>query len=1283
MTEYSELAEVSKTPFLDKFAINLTQKYRDKREVAVLIGRDKEVREITEILTKKNKPNVALTGKAGVGKAIPNNTIIPTPDGFKRFSDLKVGDYVFDRLGRPTKITGVYPQGKRSVYQINLSDGRSALSDIEHLWTTFDKSGNLETLTLKEIRDTYEYSVDKEFRYSIPSNGAVEFNLSSIDNAHHIGAEFVKDGKLENDKLKTSDVKTRLNFLTGMIESGKSKQQKNKIVFSSENESVRNTFIYFAKSLGFVAYITDNNCIIDLLESNKEIPSVYIESVVDMKKTVPMTCIMVENEEHLFLMNDFIVTHNTQIVEGLASNIATGNVVGKLKDVDIWEVDLALLTSKDESDGGFQFRFKSLINEAIASKGKIILFIDEMHTIISSGAKKGGLDGSNILKPALARGDIRMIGATTFDEYRIIKKDPAFQRRFIELKIFEPSRDDSVEIVRALKRGFEVYHEINIDDSALTAAVDLTIRFMPARSLPDKAIDILDQASAALRLNLETLPPELELEQNRIVKLKLDLKNASPQNQSKMEDEIKSLESNLDKKLKQIELQRQILSKMKTYRYEIEQVLKEYNLEKDSPNPDRDKLSRLLNDLEERENELSRFKKSYKNNNPLVNDTLYKSDIQQSIATITGIPVTEMSKSEREKIIHLDDDLHSRVIGQDKAVSAVSYSIMRNRLGIGLPNQPVFVGLFLGVSGTGKRIPDSTPIPVYDKDGIVFWKKNGDLKVGDYVYNRLGKPAMVSGIYNKNVSEAWKVNFSDGTHILCDKEHLWQFKEVNGGNWIVGDTLEIIHGMSLGKEYTIPVSEPIYRDELKLNDKPWDYGLSLSKLAKPVILDEYKNASINQRWEFIAGVFDNSDVKTDMNRIILKHQSVGFLSDLLEVVNSLGVRGTITGNSLVLRVNKYTALQFFKFNKSIVKNFKTKLEKINENELLITSITKTEVKVPMTCIMVDDPEHLYIAGKNYIVTHNTELVKALADKYFGDEKAMLRLDMGSFQSKGSIARLIGSNPGESSYDESGGELTEWVKNNPYSIILMDEAEKAFPGVWDVMLPVFDEGVLTDASGEIVNFKNNIIIMTSNIGSALIAREYDTETHRVSRTAMDSINAMLRNPNPEKGGGGFKPEFMNRVDEVVIFGKLNKLELESIATLKLKSLAKRLKETRNINLVFGEKILPLIPIKGEEGIKTIDVSKFIVDKLSYDELKLGARPIDRHITSEIEDRLVDMLLMEDVPDGSNIYIHMEYDKTKSSTYINDLGDRVPTPPIIKMEVIESDEYQALIPFDPTK
>lgn len=699
----------------------------------------------------------------------------------------------------------------------------------------------------------------------------------------------------------------------------------------------------------------------------------------------------------------------TALIEGLAQNIVRGEVVENLKDTEIFIVDLASLTSKATDDGGFQSRMKGLIADIEKLDGKVIPFIDEFHTIMGAGDDNGSLDAANILKPALARGTLHMIGATTLWEYhKYLEKDGAITRRFGRVNLLEPTKEDTIEILRGRRRSLEIYHGVTITDAAIKKAVELSMQYITDQYLPDKAIDILDLAGASTKLDIESMPEDLASLQNNIARIKRDIDlETNYKTIGLYKTKLLQLEKNFAQQKKKWDVQRSVLDRFKEKRQEIEHLYSE--VRKHDPNNLPDDMIKIRDEIiPQKENELDILKQDYRALNPSINDEISTDTIMKVVANKTKIPLSQLSESEMSRMRGLEKQLHKRLIGQDKAVSSLAYSIKRSRLGLGDPGKPIGTFLFLGPTGVGK----------------------------------------------------------------------------------------------------------------------------------------------------------------------------------------------------------------------------------------------------------------------------TELVKALAENLFGDENAMIRIDMGSFKGKQSVSRLIGSDPGTTGF-EDGGALTEFVKNNPYSVVLLDEAEKADPSIWDVMLSVFDDGEITDSSGTLINFKNTVIIMTSNLGSREILRGIDTETGDLTKHTKESVMALLRNDNPETGGRGFKPEFINRLNAIITFLPLTVDEEEQIAVLKLRKLAKQTLRSRNIRLVFSKTRTEVLK---ENSVPRLNLAYHLAHQLTYEDLKMGGRPIEKLIREEIEDKIVDLLLDEGLPDGSNIYIKVTY-PPGSPTYIGSDGQERPQEPIIQMSAVSDEEYDALIIDDP--
>ena len=623
----------------------------------------------------------------------------------------------------------------------------------------------------------------------------------------------------------------------------------------------------------------------------------------------------------------------TAIAEGLAQRIVKGDVPENLKDRTVFSLDMGALVAGAKYRGEFEERLKSVLNEVKKSEGKIILFIDELHTIVGAGKTDGAMDAGNLLKPMLARGELHCIGATTLDEYReYIEKDPALERRFQPVMVNEPTVEDTISILRGLKERYEVFHGVKIQDAALIAAATLSDRYITDRFLPDKAIDLVDEACAMVKTELDSMPAELDEMNHRITQLQIEeasLKKEtdelSKQRLTALEKEMAELRDSFNSKKAQWENEKNTVNKVQSLRADVESTKAE--IEKATRTGDYakagelqyGKLPNLQKQLEEEEKIADAKKES-----SLLRDRVTDEEIARIVARWTGIPVAKLVEGEREKLLRLPDVLHQRVIGQDEAVQKVADAILRSRAGIANPNRPIGSFLFLGPTGVGK----------------------------------------------------------------------------------------------------------------------------------------------------------------------------------------------------------------------------------------------------------------------------TELAKALAQSLFDDEKNMVRIDMTEYMEKFSVSRLIGAPPGYVGYEE-GGQLTEAVRRHPYSVVLFDEVEKAHPDVFNILLQVLDDGRITDSQGRTVDFKNTVIILTSNLGSDLILEDLEKSRaegkNELSDEARNAIDQLLKRQ--------FRPEFLNRLDDIVYYKSLTKQEIGSIVDLMLTDLRKRLAD-KQLNLVVTEA-----------------AKNSIIDG-GYDPI-YGARPLKRYIQSHVE------------------------------------------------------------------
>ena len=646
----------------------------------------------------------------------------------------------------------------------------------------------------------------------------------------------------------------------------------------------------------------------------------------------------------------------TAIAEGLALRIVRGDVPEGLKDCTIFSLDMGSLVAGAKYRGEFEERLKAVLQEVKKSEGKIILFIDEIHTIVGAGKTDGAMDAGNLLKPMLARGELHCIGATTLNEYRqYIEKDQALERRFQPVMVDEPSVEDTISILRGLKERYEVYHGVKIADNALIAAATLSHRYISDRFLPDKAIDLIDEACSMIKTEMESMPTELDEISRKIMQLEIEetalSKETDEMSKQRLQDiqkEKAELKTKFDSMKAKWENEKQSIGKVQKLREEIEKVNSQ--IEQAERNYELNKAAELkygkLPELKKQlEVEEEKAEKEKNDDNSLLRNKVTEDEITKIISRWTGIPVAKLMEGEREKLLHLSDILHKRVIGQNEAVEKVSEAIIRSRAGISDPRRPIGSFLFLGPTGVGK----------------------------------------------------------------------------------------------------------------------------------------------------------------------------------------------------------------------------------------------------------------------------TELAKALAESLFDDEHNIVRIDMSEYMEKYSVSRLIGAPPGYVGYEE-GGQLTEAVRRKPYSVVLFDEIEKAHPDVFNILLQVLDDGRITDSQGRTVDFKNTIIILTSNLGSEYIL-EGIGENGEISEEAQDKVNTLLKQ--------SFRPEFLNRLDEIVFYKPLKKAEISKILDLLIIDLEKRL-EDKHIHLEL-----------------TDSAKNYLIDN-GYDEI-YGARPLKRFVQKKLETLIAKKILTQEILPNSTVTVDCKNDE----------------------------------------
>ncbi len=1053
---------------LARFGIDLTELAR-RGKLDPVIGRDEEIRRVVQVLSRKTKNNPVLIGEPGVGKAQPLGARIKTPAGWTTMGEIEVGDLVSTPDGGTARVTGVFPQGKKLIYRVHFKDGKWADACGEHLWKVFgphlgtDKrrckswkvittgelgerlnrtrarwktpvvrpveeeaqellpldayllgvligdgnfSGNQVRVSSSdpEILDRLRTALGPDFELKPSLSRPYDYRIvMSATNPRRRGRRSlaVRDhrvvacleelglfGKQAHDKFipevyKRAPLAHRYAFVRGLLDSDGHVTKTGSISLSTTSLQLardaqeviwslgglaaireKQTFYHYAgeRRAGRVSYTVkirhpEPGQLLSLERKRQRLPRNYqyrnnLKNRVvriEPRGEAEARCILIDHLDHLYITDNYVVTHNTAIVEGLAQRIVRGDVPEGLKDKRIVALDMGALIAGAKFRGEFEERLKAVLKEVKEAEGAIVLFIDELHTVVGAGNAEGAMDAGNLLKPMLARGELHCIGATTLDEYRKhVEKDAALERRFQPVTVGQPTVEDTISILRGLKSRYEAHHKVTLKDAALVAAAALSNRYISDRFLPDKAIDLVDEAAAKLRTEIDSVPAALDEVHRRVMQLEIERVSlakekdaASRERLARLEQELEGLRARETELRRQWDEEKKETQRLGELRERLDQMQKE--LEQARGRNDWEAASRLqYGEIPalERELKVLEVAPGLDEKSHLVKQEVDEEDIAEVVSRWTGIPVTKLLQGEMQKLLQLPEELHRRVIGQDEAVAAVADAVIRARSGLKDPNRPIGSFLFLGPTGVGK----------------------------------------------------------------------------------------------------------------------------------------------------------------------------------------------------------------------------------------------------------------------------TELARALAEFLFDDERAMVRLDMSEYQEKHTVARLLGAPPGYVGYEE-GGQLTEAVRRRPYCVILFDEIEKAHADVFNVLLQLLDDGRLTDGQGRTVDFRNTIVIMTSNVGSPRILDFQGSFGGAGYERMKEAVLEELRRV--------FRPEFLNRVDEVVVFHALTKEHLKRIVDIQLGRLGKRLAE-RHITL------------------ELTDAAKEHLVRAGHDPA-YGARPLKRTIQREVETELAKRVLRGEVRDGQAVVV----------------------------------------------
>lgn len=1259
-----------------------------------LVGRQREMQQLMAAMSRPELCNAILLAEAGSGKALDNDTDIPVADkrGYVKIKDLRVGDKVFDESGKPTTVLGVYPQGMKSAYKVILSDGTSVVCNDEHLWAARTRYAHYEnaeyqTLTLREMLDygIIRQSSDNNMKsWYIPMSAAVERDSKQFPIHPYVMGALIGDGCLSTNKksgleFSSSDeaVVNRIADLIGAKSAVFTKSDNHTWVFERKDPAIssRGTDIKYVQ-MHELADLGDFDCVFNTKSINRRIPAEYmlgsieqrfellrglmdtdgtvtgndrvnckfatgskglaedvvelvtslgmratiteetrdnknteycvhiscrddeksrlfwldkhkdkisrwtrsdkkfnkhyddiaIADVVDLGYETEMTCIYVDSPNHLFqCTRNYIVTHNTALVQG---------TMAKDTDRAYLEVDLPRMISNLKNENEMADKLKQLFNEVEQyrkSEGKeVVLFIDEFHQIVQLSPA-----AVEVLKPLLAdsgtRG-IRVIAATTYIEFQqYIASNLPLVERLQRINLAPPNRETVVSILRGMAERYGVGDQFKTD-SMFDAIYDYTNRYIPANAQPRKSILMLDSMIGWHRLTGKPI----------------DMK--------------------------------------------------------------------------------------------MLADVIYETE---------GINIAFRVDATKIKA-----ELDKKVLSQSFATTAIENRLQICCADLNNKNKPMSSFLFTGSTGVGKAVDVDTPIPVYTEDGSVAWKRNGDLKIGDYVFNREGKPVPITGVYPQGVLDVYEVELTDGRKIRCNGEHIWTYKSRFGNgakNWRNATTTELMEkyqnkyyneGRTAHNiKFVIPMNQPVQWAERRYKLHPYVLGAALgngclkescfivssadedviARISELIGADRYENnvhnynwhfyvnglsdtshrryqtndvlsevpeligvrsgekfipciyktGSIEQRWELIRGLFDTDgtiDNSSSRYNVSYSTSSKRLAYDIQEVLYSLGVSSSVSCHHRDGKSDEYDIhVKIGNSNKSKLfwvprkKNIAIEAAKVDEGKqrvkkfgdvIGIRDIRKLDEQAEMLCIMVDDPEHLYQAG-DFIVTHNTETAKSLAEILFEDDRCLVRMDMTEYALPESLERFR-------------EELTRAVWTRPYSIVLLDEIEKSCAPVTRLLLQVLDDGRLLDKNNREVTFKNAYIIVTTNAGSEIYKTiaQYNVDDTG-SGKMMEKYEALIKESiKGTTGGGKFPPELLGRIDCLVPFQPLSEQTMMNICKMRLEKLKKEILKKHRITTFYDKRLIDYI----------------VKDKMTTDSDAGGARAIvsriDREITMEI-------------------------------------------------------------------